>query len=56
MPDVMKKSVKVEMTYEKSTPNMNVYKAKALAVLTSVYVHKSFSADIKDIVVTVEEA
>jgi hypothetical protein len=48
------KQVTVKMTYKKQTPNMNVYECKELAVMTSLYVHKSFSEGVKDIEVTVK--
>jgi hypothetical protein len=48
------KVITVEMDLKKSTPNCNVYECKELAVMTSLYVHKSFSKDIKRIKVTVE--
>lgn len=54
MSTATEKTVSVEMVYKKSTPNMNVYECKDLAVMTSLYVHKSFSEGAKKIKVTVE--
>lgn len=49
------KKVEVMMEYVKSTPNMNVYQCKGLAVITSIYIHKSFSDGMKNVKVTVEQ-
>ena len=48
------KTTVVMMEYKKSTPNMNVFECKELAVMTSLYIHKSFSEGVKRIKVTVE--
>ena len=55
MPEaIASKMVTVTMEYKKGTPNMNVFECKELAVMTSLYIHKSFSEGAKKIKVTVE--
>jgi hypothetical protein len=54
MDTITPKVVSVTMDYKKSTPNMNVFECKELAVMTSLYIHNSFSAGAKRIKVTVE--
>lgn len=48
------KVVTVVMDHKKSTTNMNVYECQELAVMTSLYLHNSFSKGVKRIKVTVE--
>ena len=48
------KKVELIMDYKKATPNMNVFECKELAVMTSIYIHKSFSEGVKQVKVTVE--
>lgn len=48
------KKTEIIMDYAKTTPNMVVFQSRGLAVITSVYIHKSCVGDTKSIKISVE--